>query len=203
MPSAKDAPSAGRGRRRIAPLCKPPEPLLPSSFSPGCSTVAVLGRKRALRGFSVLGVFRLSVGNSEARPAGLEPATCGLEVRCSVQLSYGRIGLGMRIAPRQGPAKIPDGSNAAAVRSSEWLLDVSETLAMPGIVAYAWRRSWVVRQKPRPVSNRPRAYDGSRHLAGSRPPPRPKVRRRGSLGPCRSPSPPEGSPAPRFPPLLL
>ena len=26
--------------------------------------------------------------NSEAPPAGLEPATCGLEVRCSIQLSY-------------------------------------------------------------------------------------------------------------------
>ena len=25
------------------------------------------------------------------RPAGLEPATYGLEVRCSIQLSYGRL----------------------------------------------------------------------------------------------------------------
>ena len=28
--------------------------------------------------------------SSKARPAGLEPATCGLEVRCSIRLSYGR-----------------------------------------------------------------------------------------------------------------
>ncbi len=29
--------------------------------------------------------------NDQIRPAGIEPATCGLEVRCSIQLSYGRL----------------------------------------------------------------------------------------------------------------
>ena len=32
-------------------------------------------------------VFR---GKKQTRPAGLEPATYGLEIRCSIQLSYGR-----------------------------------------------------------------------------------------------------------------
>jgi hypothetical protein len=30
----------------------------------------------------------------QLRPAGLEPATYGLEIRCSIQLSYGRLEVG-------------------------------------------------------------------------------------------------------------
>jgi hypothetical protein len=33
----------------------------------------------------------ISIGYRVTRPAGFEPATYGLEIRCSVQLSYGRL----------------------------------------------------------------------------------------------------------------
>jgi hypothetical protein len=44
------------------------------------------------------------LGVAEARPAGLEPATPGLEGRCSIRLSYGRV--------RDGPLYLRRGTPA-------------------------------------------------------------------------------------------
>ena len=41
-----------------------------------------------------------------ATPEGLEPSTCGLEVRCSIQLSYGR----MSPPDPSGTARVPPGA---------------------------------------------------------------------------------------------
>ena len=47
--------------------------------APGCALRGGNGRFEAI-----------CVGNRFARPVGFEPTTSGLEIRCSIQLSYGR-----------------------------------------------------------------------------------------------------------------
>ena len=42
----------------------------------------------------IYGVYR---GEIEVRPAGIEPTTYGLEIRCSIRLSYGRFASGFRL----------------------------------------------------------------------------------------------------------
>ena len=37
-----------------------------------------------------------------ARPEGVEPPTDGVEIRCSIQLSYGRVGLAPSVDCRRG-----------------------------------------------------------------------------------------------------
>ena len=64
---------------------------------PGIDGHGVLGHSRARSSApaiivisgnaDVSGMDRISV----VRPAGVEPATLGLEVRCSIRLSYGRV----------------------------------------------------------------------------------------------------------------
>ncbi len=54
------------------------------------SSKVKIAKKNALRNITPLNNNELQ-GFTQLRPAGFEPATYGLEIRCSVQLSYERL----------------------------------------------------------------------------------------------------------------
>jgi integrase len=74
----------------------------------GTSEVAGAGERETLQNKAFCDISR---GKSQLQPAGIEPATGGLEIRCSIQLSYG-------CAPRIAPVNIPaTGSTCQSSRS--------------------------------------------------------------------------------------
>jgi hypothetical protein len=56
---------------------------------------------------------RLHCRNGMVRPAGIEPATAGLEGRCSIRLSYGRLKKQLLTAPNvfSGRCRVPTDSD--------------------------------------------------------------------------------------------
>lgn len=71
--------------------------VIPRTFRERCRVAAFGGIRLHPARNGVRGVLAVQGRDGlirVARPAGFEPATVGLEVRCSVQLSYGRMAPG-------------------------------------------------------------------------------------------------------------
>jgi hypothetical protein len=61
-----------------------------------------MARSRRFEAKRLPRVPRFATRNALVRPSRLERETCGLEVRCSIQLSYGRTGPNMATGGGEG-----------------------------------------------------------------------------------------------------
>jgi len=74
-------------------------------------------------------------GSEMAPPAGLEPATAGLEIRCSILLSYGgKVSITNRLQPKQRfpnpfPLTFWDGNGTLSVFGAKrWAAKIKEAI---------------------------------------------------------------------------
>ena len=85
-----------------------PHSAIPNSSTPGWTRTSGLAFRRR----DPFGPRSATGSPTEVRPAGLEPATLGLEIPCSIHLSYGRVSL--RTFSTTGPRGAQQGTQSVA-----------------------------------------------------------------------------------------